>query len=131
MPSRLSWAATLAVVCASNAGLPPCRAPAGARFPPSQRAFFFVGLRPPSALPLHLLAGQFLPPLGQGVRVQSEQAGDAAVAPAAQFERFQASIQAALLFVEQAIQEDDPGLHRLGETAAFAVACRKRCKQAG
>ncbi len=50
---------------------------------------------------------------GHGVRSEVEEVGQLAIAAAAQFERFQSGIQAALLLVQQAVEQEDGGFQFL------------------
>ena len=58
------------------------------------------------------MADQFPSPLGNRVRVQTEQIRNETVVFLSQ--RLQSRKQASLLFVKQAVEKEDPGLHNLG-----------------
>ena len=80
--------------------------------------FFFQG-RPPAtgaahAFALDLLGEQLLASSGHGTGVDTEQPGDAGIAAPTALQRFQAGIQAALAFVEQAGEQHDSGAQFCG-----------------
>ena len=76
---------------------------------------FFQGLSSPTgftdATPLDLLNEQLLPAAGHGVRVEAEELCQDGIATVAELERLQSGIQAALLFIEQAGEQEDGGFH--------------------
>ena len=62
----------------------------------------------------HILIEQLLAAAGNGVRVQAEEIAEQGVAAMTQADGLQAGKQAALLFVEQAIEQQDGGLEFIG-----------------
>jgi hypothetical protein len=61
------------------------------------------------------LAPQELPPPpGDGIRIQAEDLGQQSVASMTAFETFQSGEEAALLFIEQAVEQDDCCLEFFG-----------------
>ena len=62
----------------------------------------------------HVAIQQLLPASGDGMRVQTEKIAEQGVATGAEADGFQAGKQAALLFVEQPIEQDDSGLECIG-----------------
>ena len=61
------------------------------------------------AAAFHILFQQLLAAAGDGVRIESEKTGQNRVSAAAEPERFQSRVQAALLFIEQAVKQNDRG----------------------
>ena len=63
---------------------------------------------------LDILTQQLAAAAGDGVRIEAEKFGQHAVAAVTEFHGFQTGIQAALLLIQQAIEQDDSGLHLIG-----------------
>ena len=57
---------------------------------------------------------QLLATAGDGVRIQAEECGQCSVATAPQFDGFQAGEEAALLLVQQAVEQQNGGLEFIG-----------------
>jgi hypothetical protein len=56
------------------------------------------------------------------MRIEIEEVGQLAIAATAQLERLQSGIQAALLLVQQTVEQEDGGFHfLLGSTCALAA----------
>jgi len=51
---------------------------------------------------------------GDGVRIEAKKFAQHAVAAAAELHGFQAGVQAALLLVQQTVEQDDGGFHLIG-----------------
>jgi len=62
----------------------------------------------------HVVVQQLLATASDGVRVQAKEIAEKGVATVAESDGFQAGKQAALLFVEQAIEEDNCGFEFIG-----------------
>ena len=75
--------------------------------------FFFHGLAPPAgfadAIEGDVLLQQLLSSTGHGVRIQAEKLGQFLIAAVPHFERFQAGVQAALLFIQQTVEQNNGG----------------------
>ena len=75
--------------------------------------FFFHGLAPPAgfadAIEGDVLLQQLLSSTGHGVRIQAEKLGQFLIAAVPHFERFQAGVQAALLFIQQIVEQNNGG----------------------
>ena len=88
-----------------------CRAPASSVGRRLCLAFFFRGLTTATlaACPAtdHVPVQQLLTASGDRMRVQAEKIAEQGVAAVAEADGFQAGKQAALLFVEQPIEQDD------------------------
>ena len=133
LTARRRWRGSCASIEALSRGPRRCRAPAVFRWL-EFAAFFFRCLasaaRAPPAATQQLVADQFPSPLGNRVRVQTEQIRNETVVFLSQ--RLQSRKQASLLFVKQAVEKEDPGLHNLGVgvddlgggTAEVIAACR-------
>ena len=67
-----------------------------------------------SASRRHILIEQLLATAGDGVRIQAEQCGQGTVTTVPQFDRFQAGEEAALLLVQQTVEQQNGGLEFLG-----------------
>jgi hypothetical protein len=59
---------------------------------------------------------------GDGVRIESEKTGQNRVSAAAELERFQSRVQAALLFIEQAVKQNDRGFSSSGEISSLEAS---------
>jgi hypothetical protein len=81
-------------------------------------AFFFHGFASAAGVAgatwRHILIEQLLASAGDGVRIQAEEFGQDTVATVPQFDRFHASEQAALLFVQQTVEQHNGGLEFMG-----------------
>ena len=77
---------------------PPC--------PPAARA--------PHAAGRHLLIEQLVPPARHGMRIQVEKRRQDRIAPVAESHRFHAGEQPPLLFIEQAVEQQDGGFEFIG-----------------
>src|SRR6266481_9773814 len=62
----------------------------------------------------HILIQQLLPTPGYGMYIQAQEIAEPSVPAVAQADGLQAGKQAALLFIEQAIEEEDGGLEFMG-----------------
>ena len=62
----------------------------------------------------HILIKQLLASAGDGVRIQAEELGEHGIAAMSQFDGFQTGEEAALLLVEQAVEEQDGGFEFIG-----------------
>src|SRR5262245_56704205 len=62
----------------------------------------------------HIPIEQLLTAASYGVRIQAEEAGQSRVAAVAQFDGFQAGEKAALLLVQQTVEQQDGGLEFIG-----------------
>ena len=137
-----TWMSTVASSCAIFSavrwvqrtpvmGSPATSYPSAASMAAIIAGVFFQG-RPPAtgaahALALDLPGEQLLASSGHGTGVDTEQPGDAGVAAPTALQRFQAGIQAALAFVEQAGEQHDSGAQFVGHE----VAIRYRSDQPG
>jgi hypothetical protein len=63
---------------------------------------------------LNILIQQLAAAAGDGVRIEAQKFGQHGVAAVAQFHRFQTGIQAALLLVQQTVEQDNGGFHLIG-----------------
>jgi len=63
---------------------------------------------------LDILIQQLAAAAGDGVRIEAEKFSQHAVATVAEFHGFQTGIQAALLLIQQAIEQDNGGFHLIG-----------------
>ena len=84
----------------------------------TRSAFFFHGFAAAAgvagATRRHLLIEQLLASAGDGVRIQAEEFGQIRVAAVPQFDRFHAGKQAALLLVQQTVEQHNGGLEFMG-----------------
>ena len=71
-----------------------------------------AGLSDPADL--DILIQQLVAAAGDGVRIEAKKFGQQAVAAVAEFHGFQAGVQAALLLVQQTVEQDDGGFHLIG-----------------
>ncbi len=62
----------------------------------------------------NILIQQLAPAAGDGVRIETQKFGQHTVATVAEFHGFQTCVQAALLLVQQAVEQDDGGFHLIG-----------------
>lgn len=73
---------------------------------------------------LEILLDQLPPPCGHGIRIHADECGDPLISAIAQFERLQSGIQAALLFIQPAEEQNNGRLQflrnrfALGQTAS-------------
>ena len=63
---------------------------------------------------LDILIQQLAAAAGDGVRIEAKKFGQHAVAAVAEFHGFQTGVQAALLLVQQTVEQDDGGFHLIG-----------------
>ena len=79
---------------------------------------FFHRLAPGTGLSdpadLDILIQQLAAAAGDGVRIEAKEFGQHAVAAMAEFHGFQTGVQAALLFVQQTVEQDDGSFHLIG-----------------
>ena len=62
----------------------------------------------------HILVQQLLTAAGYGVRLQAQEIAEQSVAAVTQADGFQAGKQTTLLFVQEAVKQDDGGLEFIG-----------------
>src|SRR5436190_17013326 len=62
----------------------------------------------------HILIQQLVAAAGDGVRIEAKKFGQYAVAAVAEFHGFQTGVQAALLLVQQTVEQDDGSFHLIG-----------------
>ena len=79
---------------------------------------FFHRLAPGTGLSdaadLDILIQQLAAAAGDGVRIEAKKFGQHAVAAVAELQGFQTGVQAALLLVQQTVEQDDGGFHFIG-----------------
>ena len=79
---------------------------------------FFHRLAPGAGLSdpadLDVLLQQLAAPAGDGVRIEAQKFGEHAVAAVAEFQGFQSGVQAALLLVQQAVEQNDGSFQLIG-----------------
>ena len=63
---------------------------------------------------LDILIQQLSAAAGDGVRIEAKKFGQHAVAAVAELHGFQTGVQAALLLVQQTVEQDDGGFHLIG-----------------
>lgn len=63
---------------------------------------------------MHCARQEFPPPAGDGIRIQAEELGQQGVASMTAFETFQSREEAALLFIQQAVEQDHRRLEFFG-----------------
>ena len=81
----------------------------GVFFPP-----LYVRRRTVGSADLDILIQQLAAAAGDGVRIEAQKFGQHAVAAVAEFHGFQTGVQAALLLVQQTVEQDDGGFHFIG-----------------
>ena len=75
---------------------------------------FTSGAGLPDPADLDILIQQLAAAAGDGVGIEAQEFGQHAVATVAKSHGFQAGIQAALLLVQQTVEQDDGGFHFIG-----------------